>query len=95
MSYSIIYGPPGGFPAYRRTHTIMFYTHQILTREFNDLGGVDWQDIEPEKDEDLPDGAPEVPESQTAATVPSIPEGTAPTGGDPTSTATLEVKEEL
>ena len=60
VSYSVIYGPPGGFPAYRRTHKLSFGTRQILNPGITDLGGVNWQDLEPEADEDLPDGAPSV-----------------------------------
>ncbi len=69
VSYSIIYGPPSGFPAYRRTHKIVFRTHGILNREVTNLGGTDWQDLEAEADEDLPDGAPPVSEPQQGASV--------------------------
>jgi hypothetical protein len=58
LSYSIVYGPPSRFPAYRRTHKLRFNTRQILNPGITDFGGVEWYDIEPEKDEDLPDGAP-------------------------------------
>lgn len=70
LSYTIIYGPPSGFPAYRRTHKLIFNTRQILNPGITDLGGVDWQDIEPETDEDLPDGAPPVPEPNQSIEAP-------------------------
>ena len=73
VSYSIIYGPPSGFPAHRRTHRIEFTSHGILTREIADIGGIDWQDLEAEADEDLPNGAPAVPEPQRGASVLSTP----------------------
>ncbi len=71
ISYSIVYGPPSGFPAYRRTHKLGFNTRQILNPGIIDLGGVNWYDIEAEADEDLPNGAPVVSESNAQVTVES------------------------
>jgi hypothetical protein len=91
LSYSIIYGPPSGFPAYRRTHRLAFNTRQILNPGITDLGGVDWQDLEPEADEDLPDGAPPVSPA-TPSEKPgdsTADEATKPAGnGDPPSSQT-------
>jgi hypothetical protein len=72
IAYSIIYGPPAGFPAYRRTHKLGFNTRQILNPGVIDLGGVDWHDIEPEADEDLPNGASEILDSNAQVVTESV-----------------------
>jgi hypothetical protein len=73
ISYTVVYGPPNGFPAYRRTHKVQFNTRNIFESDVIELGGIDWQDLETETDEDLPDGAPEIPESQIQTDVAPVP----------------------
>jgi hypothetical protein len=58
IRYSIIYGPPSGFPSYRRTHAISFVVNKQMTCDMvrnSHLDGVvtQWEDLEPEEDQDL------------------------------------------
>lgn len=57
VRYAITYGPPTGFPSYRRTHAISFTSTEPVTGDkvANSVDRIvpDWWDLEPEEDEDL------------------------------------------
>ncbi len=57
IRYAINYGPPSGFPSYRRTHAIEFQSIEPITGDMvaNSVERIvlDWWDLKPEEDEDL------------------------------------------
>jgi hypothetical protein len=65
LEYSISYGPPTGFPVYRRTHKIRFWQtfpitlDMVTTGDFG-LTTIQWADIEPEEDADVPGYMPPI-----------------------------------
>ena len=87
LEYSILYGPPTGFPMYRRTHKLNFWETFPITQDMIRTGNfgqakILWADIEPEQDIDVPGHMPPVVITSAVAQ-PSLSVGNKVLGSSP------------